>query len=241
MKELFLKKSYLRESILQWIYQRVTHSMKRKGSAISGQEVFNSIHMEELMWTHSSTHAERLANPNSPFVTETENLCLSFMSHKNYEPLVQATNTCKVTNHLNFSWTSGLSSWASDLSNSLAQCLVSRNISVKHWSRAVCFSSAFWWRYISCLLSWFLLSLSVSRGHNHLQDLPSYLDQFCMLWGRICKHPWTAGQGAWLFWLLLSIVCIKLPWGYVHHSCDEHDRATSGGTDWGGSPYWGYQ
>ena len=107
--------------------------------------------------SNSSTHAEWLANPNSPFVTETENSCLSFTSHKNSEPLVQATNTCKVTNHLNFSWTSGLSSWASDLSNSLAQCLVSRSISVKHWSRAVCFSSAFWWRYISCLLSWFLL------------------------------------------------------------------------------------
>ena len=53
MKELFLKKSYLRESILQWIYQRVTYSMKRKGNAISGQEVFNSIHMEELMWTQT--------------------------------------------------------------------------------------------------------------------------------------------------------------------------------------------
>ena len=73
--------------------------------------------------SNSSTHAERLANPNSPFVTETENLCLSFTSHKNSEPLVQATNTCKFSNHLNFSWTSGLSSWASDLSNSLAQCL----------------------------------------------------------------------------------------------------------------------
>ena len=72
--------------------------------------------------SNSSTHAEWLANPNSPFVTETENLCLSFTSHKNSEPLVQATNTCKVTNHLIFSWTSGLSSWASDLSNSLAQC-----------------------------------------------------------------------------------------------------------------------
>ena len=192
--------------------------------------------------SNRSTHAEWLANPNSPFVTETENLCLSFTSHKNSEPLVQATNTCKVTNHLIFSWTSGLSLWASELSNSLAQChSEQKQISVKHWSRAVCFSSAFWWRYISCLLSWFLLSLSVSRGHNHLQDLPSYLDQFCMLWGRICKHPWTAGQGAWLFWLLLSIVCIKLPWGCVHHSCDEHDQATSGGAYWGGSPFWGYQ
>ena len=117
--------------------------------------------------SNSSTHVERLANPNSPFVAETANLCLSFMSHKNSEPLVQGTNTCRVSNHLNFSWTSGLSSWACDLSNSLAQCLVSRNISVKHWSRAVCFSSAFLWRYISCLLSWFLLSLSISSGHDH--------------------------------------------------------------------------
>ena len=190
--------------------------------------------------SNSSTHAERLANPNSPFVTETENLCLSFMSHKNSEPVVQATNTCKVSNHLNFSWTSGLSSWASDLSNSLAQCLVSRSIGVKNWSRAVCFSSAFRWRYISCLLSWFL-SLSVSSRHDHLQDLPSCLDQFRMLWGCICKRPWTAGQGAWLSWLLLSIVCIKLPYWCVHHSCDEHDRATSGGAYWGGSPYWGCQ
>ena len=48
-----LKKSYLWESVLQWIYQRVTYSIKIKGSAISDQEVFNSIHMEELMWTRT--------------------------------------------------------------------------------------------------------------------------------------------------------------------------------------------
>ena len=53
MKELFLKKNYLRESVLQWIYQRVTYSVKRKGSAMSGQEVFNSLHIEELMWTRT--------------------------------------------------------------------------------------------------------------------------------------------------------------------------------------------
>ena len=53
MKELFLKKNYLRESVLQWIYQRVTYSVKRKGGAMSGQEVFNSIHIEELMWTRT--------------------------------------------------------------------------------------------------------------------------------------------------------------------------------------------
>ena len=171
MKEFLLKKSYLWGSVLQWIYQRVTYSIKTKGSAISDQEVFNSFQFDSYGGTYvdsnSSTHVKRLANPNSPFVAETANLCLSFMSHKNSEPLVQGTNTCRVSNHLNFSWTIGLSSWASDLSNSLAQCLVSRNISVKHWSRAVCFSSAFLWRYISCLLSWFLLSLSISSGHDH--------------------------------------------------------------------------
>ena len=49
----FSKKNYLRESVLQWIYQRVTYSVKRKGSAMSGQEVFNSLHIEELMWTRT--------------------------------------------------------------------------------------------------------------------------------------------------------------------------------------------
>ena len=34
---------------------------------------------------------------------------------------------------------------------------------------------------ISHLLSQFLLSLSVSSGHNHWQQLPNYLDQFRML------------------------------------------------------------
>ena len=49
----FSKKNYLRESVLQWIYQRVTYSVKRKGSVMSGQEVFNSLHIEELMWTRT--------------------------------------------------------------------------------------------------------------------------------------------------------------------------------------------
>ena len=96
MKELFLKKSYLRESILQWIYKRVTliqHEEKRECDKRSRSFQFNSFG-GTYVDSNSSTHAERLANPNSPFVTETENLCLSFMSHKNYEPLVQATNTC---------------------------------------------------------------------------------------------------------------------------------------------------
>ena len=107
------------------------HEEKRECDKWSRSFQFDS-HGGTYVDSNSSTHTERLANPNSPFVTETENLCLSFMSHKNSEPLVQATNTCKVSNHLNSSWTSGLSSWASDLSKSLAQCLVSRNISVEH-------------------------------------------------------------------------------------------------------------
>ena len=40
--------------------------------------------------------AEVLANPNSAFVTETENFCLHLIkSHKSSEPLVQAANNFK--------------------------------------------------------------------------------------------------------------------------------------------------
>ena len=88
------------------------------------------------MASNNSTHAKRLANPNSPFVTNRKFLSELIKSYESSEPLIQATNTCKVLNHLNFSWTSGLSSWASDLSNSLAQCLLSKNIhgvSVEHY------------------------------------------------------------------------------------------------------------
>ena len=67
------------------------HEEKRECDKRSRSFQFNSY---RGTYVDSRTHAERLANPNSPFVTETENLCLSFMSHKNYEPLVQATNTC---------------------------------------------------------------------------------------------------------------------------------------------------
>ena len=69
------------------------HEEKRECDKRSRSFQFNS-YGGTYVDSNSSTRAERLANPNSPFVTETENLCLSFMSHKNYEPLVQATNTC---------------------------------------------------------------------------------------------------------------------------------------------------
>ena len=81
------------------------------------------------MDSNSSTHAERLANPNSPF-------CLnSIKSYESSEPLIQATNTCKLSNHLNFSRTSGLSSWASDfikLASPTPTCIVQ-----KHKCRAI--------------------------------------------------------------------------------------------------------
>lgn len=131
MKELFLKKKLplRKRSSMDLPEGHLQHEEKRECNkrARSFQcDSYGGTYVD----SNSSTHDERLANPNSPFVTETENLCLSFTGHKNSEPLIQATNTCRVSNHLNnfISWTSGLSSWASDLSNSLAQCLVSRNI-----------------------------------------------------------------------------------------------------------------
>ena len=60
------------------IHQRTTHSMKRERSVISGQEIFEQVAVKErgtveLMWT-SSNSGRRLANPNSAFVTGTDNL-----------------------------------------------------------------------------------------------------------------------------------------------------------------------
>ena len=77
--------------------------MKRKRSAISGQEV--STKLEEKSFygdsyggtcVDSNSSADRSSNPNSPFVPDTENFCLdSIKSHKSSEPLVQAANTFK--------------------------------------------------------------------------------------------------------------------------------------------------
>ena len=94
---------------------------------------------------------------------------------------------------------------------------------------------------VSRLLSRFLLSLSVSKRHVNTQHLPRCLAQLHALWGHLCKRPWTAARGAWLSWLLLTIVRIKLPWECVHHPCNEHVRAISGSADWGGSACWGHQ
>ena len=44
----------------------------------------------------SNSSAERLANSNTPLVTETVNFCLhSIKSHESSEPLVQAANNFK--------------------------------------------------------------------------------------------------------------------------------------------------
>ena len=44
----------------------------------------------------SNSSADRSANPNSPFVPDTENLCLdSIKSRKSSEPLLLAANTFK--------------------------------------------------------------------------------------------------------------------------------------------------
>ena len=44
----------------------------------------------------SKSSADSSANPNSPFVSDTENFCLdSIKSHKSSEPLVQVANTFK--------------------------------------------------------------------------------------------------------------------------------------------------
>ena len=77
--------------------------MKRKKSAISGQEVFNEVGRKILFCdsyggtcVDSNSSADRSANPNSPFVPDTENFCLdSITSHKSSEPLVQAADTFK--------------------------------------------------------------------------------------------------------------------------------------------------
>lgn len=148
MKELLIK-NYLWESVLQRpmmlrqifiVYQKITPGMKRKRSGISGQEVFS-----EVWWKHNpflrfiqrnlyasnnSTHAERLANPNSPFVTNRKFLSELIKSYGSSEPLMQATNTCKVSNHLSFSQTSGLSLWASDfikLASPTPRCIVQKH------------------------------------------------------------------------------------------------------------------
>ena len=148
MKELLIK-NYLWESVLQQpmmlrqifiVYQKITPGMKRKRSGIGGQEVFS-----EVWWKHNpflrfiqrnlyasnnSTHAERLANPNSPFVTNRKFLSELIKSYESSEPLMQATNTCKVSNHLSFSRTSGLSLWASDFikfASPTPRCIVQKH------------------------------------------------------------------------------------------------------------------
>ena len=77
--------------------------MKRKKSAISGQEVFNETGRKILLCdsrgrtsVDSNSSTDRSANPNSLFVSDTENFCLdSIKSHKSSEPLVQVANTFK--------------------------------------------------------------------------------------------------------------------------------------------------
>ena len=76
--------------------------MKRKKSAISGQEVFNNVGTNHIplcdsyggTCVDSNSSADRSANPNSPFVPGAENFCLdSIKSHKSSEPLVWVANT----------------------------------------------------------------------------------------------------------------------------------------------------
>ena len=70
--------------------------MKRKKSAISGQEVFNEVGRKILLCdsrggtcVDSNSSTDRSANPNSLFVSDTENFCLdSIKSHKSSEPPV---------------------------------------------------------------------------------------------------------------------------------------------------------
>ena len=78
--------------------------MKRKNSAISGQlRSFNEVGRKILLCdsfggtcVDSKSSADSAANPNSPFVSDTENFCLdSIKSHKSSEPLVQAANASK--------------------------------------------------------------------------------------------------------------------------------------------------
>lgn len=114
-------KNYLWESTLQWpmmlrqifiVYQKITPGMKRKRSGISGQEVFSEVWRKHnpflrfiernLYASNNSTHAERLANPNSPFVTNRKFLSELIKSYESSEPLIQATNTCKVSNLVKF-------------------------------------------------------------------------------------------------------------------------------------------
>ena len=92
-----------------------------------------AIHTVELVWTRTVV----ITKFELCFCHRTENFCLdSIKSHKRSEPRPSTgTNTCKVSKHGNFCWTSGLSSWPSDLLNSLAQCLVSKKISVEHCRR----------------------------------------------------------------------------------------------------------
>ena len=142
-------KNYLWESVLQRpmmlrqifiVWQKITPGMKRKRSGISGQEVFSEVWRKHnpflrfiqrnLYASNNSTHAERLANPNSPFVTNRKFLSELIKSYESSEPLIQATNTCKVSNHLSFSRTSGSSLWASDfikLASPTPRCIVQKH------------------------------------------------------------------------------------------------------------------
>ena len=71
------------------VYQKTIHNMKRKRSAISGQEVFNQVGRKHILGcdsycgtcVDSNSSAERLAN--YAFVTGTEHFCLdSIKSHE---------------------------------------------------------------------------------------------------------------------------------------------------------------
>ena len=82
----------------------------------------------------SNSSAERFTNPNSPFVAETENFCLnSIKSLKSSEPLGQVANTFKFRAiSILFGPVACPRRLCSYLSNSLSQCLVSKNISDRH-------------------------------------------------------------------------------------------------------------
>ena len=145
---LFTKRSHR-----AWREKGVGQAVKKFSTKLEENISFVAIHTEELVWTQTVALTLQISKSELSFCHKEKISVwtrLRVICYESFEPLIQTTNTCKVSNLLNFSQTSGLSLWASDISNSLAPCLLSKNISVEHYLGYL-FPTLLKWQNMICM------------------------------------------------------------------------------------------